>query len=960
MKLLKASIDRFGKWTHTTFRFSEGSIYCFYGENESGKSTLQQFILYMLFGLPPKRRKMFIPKNQNNIAGSLTVYDEDEGTITVQRVDGKFTCYMENGEERDEVWWQEQLSRISKEVYTAVNAFSATDLEAIRSMDHAQVSDILFSIGLSGSTAIYEVEKQVADQLDGLYKRRGKNPAMNKQIEKVVQTAGELERHRSNEAAYAPLISKKEVAEKHIAEQQNKLQAIKKELIILDKTIQALPQIQKYQQQQKRLIQFPPSLSFPSEGEARHQQLKEKLLPKISEYNLLKAKHSEYTSKIELLYKDLLNDNTAEQAKSLLQEKPNYEHQLKTMEQQRAAYHQEKKQCDKIIHLLEWERDETKGTVLPFHLESTWDTLANDQDTIDRDQMGLEEDQHLLKEKRISLLRDEKEVREQLMPETEKKRAEERLTEDKLGQENTRQKKNYETWKNRQQIRLKKFIYLYATITVLSVMIGFIWDYPLLYGAALIAAIGGAIQYFYAGTQTAAIENMLFTEQTDNMLTPQEKNELEQLLEQEKTVVQQLSEIDHALRQNNLLQIQAEEQQQIMDKRLIQLDDRKDSERFTYAFLQGIDVGYWSELLKHIRKLQQVNQTVDEIEKEIVAVEADNAAIDARLMSFPYADNFNELEKLLESQTETRSTLGQYEKELDTTKDAMQEVGKHLELLEQEQTALFQAANVTDENAFYNMAEDYMEKEALQQETNNIKEQLYHLFSGEKAEELLASTLDSVQLESRKDQVEHTIKDIESAISTTHHQLGEIQAQVERLEGTDDASQLHFTYEMEKNTMNDQAKEWAVLKLVQAALEKAKHVYQEKHFSKVMTLTGDYFAHMTSERYDKVIPPQGNGLFQVEDSENIRYTVEELSQGTIDQLYVSLRFAIAKAMRDQFDLPLLIDDAFVHFDETRTTQTIHLLEHLSKEQQVIFFTCKADIAEQFKQVYSMEEANIIT
>lgn len=63
-------------------------------------------------------------------------------------------------------------------------------------------------------------------------------------------------------------------------------------------------------------------------------------------------------------------------------------------------------------------------------------------------------------------------------------------------------------------------------------------------------------------------------------------------------------------------------------------------------------------------------------------------------------------------------------------------------------------------------------------------------------------------------------------------------------------------------------------------------------------------------------------------------------------------------MRDQFDLPLLIDDAFVHFDQKRTTQSLYLLEQLSKEQQVIFFTCKKEIADQFKWVYPMEAVNI--
>src|SRR5699024_1359813 len=166
------------------------------------------------------------------------------------------------GDKRSEAWWQEQLNRISKEVYTAVNAFSATDLEAIQSMDHAAISDILFSIGLSGSTEIYNVEKQIADQLDSLYKRRGKKPLQNKQIEKRVQTARELERHRSEEAAYATYISEKETAENYIREEKSELQDVKQELLILDKWLHVLPQIHKYQQHQKSIALLPSKLTL--------------------------------------------------------------------------------------------------------------------------------------------------------------------------------------------------------------------------------------------------------------------------------------------------------------------------------------------------------------------------------------------------------------------------------------------------------------------------------------------------------------------------------------------------------------------------------------------------------------------------------------------------------------------------------------------------------------------------
>src|SRR5699024_8632516 len=137
-----------------------------------------------------------------------------------------------------------------------------------------------------------------------------------------------------------------------------------------------------------------------------------------------------------------------------------------------------------------------------------------------------------------------------------------------------------------------------------------------------------------------------------------------------------------------------------------------------------------------------------------------------------------------------------------------------------------------------------------------------------------ASTMNSVQLENRKEHVEQSIKEIEEGISNTQHQLGELQAQVEQLEKKEDTSKLNFTNQLDRNKLNEQSKEWTVLKIVQYALYYAKKTYQKKYFSKVMDLIGEYFAHMTSNRYNKVIPPEENGLFEVEDIDNIRYTVE--------------------------------------------------------------------------------------
>jgi len=66
--------------------------------------------------------------------------------------------------------------------------------------------------------------------------------------------------------------------------------------------------------------------------------------------------------------------------------------------------------------------------------------------------------------------------------------------------------------------------------------------------------------------------------------------------------------------------------------------------------------------------------------------------------------------------------------------------------------------------------------------------------------------------------------------------------------------------------------------------------------------------------------------------------IENLSGGTIDQLYFSLRFGIINSMVEN-RLPLILDDCFIQYDDIRLTNIIKFLEEVGNERQIILFTC---------------------
>ena len=73
--------------------------------------------------------------------------------------------------------------------------------------------------------------------------------------------------------------------------------------------------------------------------------------------------------------------------------------------------------------------------------------------------------------------------------------------------------------------------------------------------------------------------------------------------------------------------------------------------------------------------------------------------------------------------------------------------------------------------------------------------------------------------------------------------------------------------------------------------------------------------------------------------ENGNYVpAERLSTGTIDQLYLSLRFSIFSEISNE-KMPIILDEAFAYYDEERLKNILKFLNEEFPNNQIIIFTC---------------------
>lgn len=107
------------------------------------------------------------------------------------------------------------------------------------------------------------------------------------------------------------------------------------------------------------------------------------------------------------------------------------------------------------------------------------------------------------------------------------------------------------------------------------------------------------------------------------------------------------------------------------------------------------------------------------------------------------------------------------------------------------------------------------------------------------------------------------------------------------------------------------------------------------------------FKKLSSEKYENICITKD---YKIMVKSGMMYKeCNNLSSGTIDQAYLSLRIAISKLISKKVRLPLILDDILVRYDYERMKSTLNFLKENSKNNQTIMFTCHEYIASYAKQ-----------
>lgn len=186
------------------------------------------------------------------------------------------------------------------------------------------------------------------------------------------------------------------------------------------------------------------------------------------------------------------------------------------------------------------------------------------------------------------------------------------------------------------------------------------------------------------------------------------------------------------------------------------------------------------------------------------------------------------------------------------------------------------------------------------------------------------------------EQTERILSDAAVEARQLHVRLGQYQGRMEALGNPEGIRQ-----ELKKTEERIAALErvYNATLLAQQTLEQARQELQRRFAPRISKRAQELFGILTGGRYQRLLLDQEFSVSTAAEDEDTLHGALWRSEGTADQMYLALRLAVAEELTP--NAPLVLDDAFVRFDDDRLRAALNILNHTGAEKQVILFTCQS-------------------
>lgn len=192
--------------------------------------------------------------------------------------------------------------------------------------------------------------------------------------------------------------------------------------------------------------------------------------------------------------------------------------------------------------------------------------------------------------------------------------------------------------------------------------------------------------------------------------------------------------------------------------------------------------------------------------------------------------------------------------------------------------------------------------------------------------------------------LDHNLQEIEenAALAQKQHEDYLAARQIfEKMDGSALAADAQQKLAQHTARIAELGADYAASRIASAVLAQVIDTYQKRNQGPLIEQASKRYATITDGRYSSVVIDydEEKQILKAVRSDGERLTMEQLSTGRRDQLFLALRLAAIEGHLDKREpLPIIVDDILIQFDDAAAAATFKVLADLSKRTQVLFLT----------------------
>jgi len=190
----------------------------------------------------------------------------------------------------------------------------------------------------------------------------------------------------------------------------------------------------------------------------------------------------------------------------------------------------------------------------------------------------------------------------------------------------------------------------------------------------------------------------------------------------------------------------------------------------------------------------------------------------------------------------------------------------------------------------------------------------------------------------------------------------ELDRQLREMDGSDKAALRSADVQFELGKAEEGSMRFVRLILARYLANEAVRRYAEAHQDPIIERASTHLEMLTDGAYTRagvIEDPKKTTLLSAVTAGQEEWQIHELSSGTRDALYLSLRLAALEAAVERTGpMPIVLDDILVNLDEEHSAAALRCFANISSTSQVLLFTHHVHVVDLAKSVLSSEQLAI--